>query len=66
MTNCVLYCNNLQLFLWLRLKIEKIYCALEFDQSKWLKPYIKFNAQERVEAEKIGYKGGKQLMNNAV
>ena len=62
----MLYCNNLQLFLWLWLKIEKIHCALEFDQSKWLKPYIKFNAQERVEAGKIGYKGGKQLMNNAV
>ena len=27
--------------------------VLEFDQSKWLKPYIKFNTQKRLEADKM-------------
>ena len=39
--------------------------VLEFNQSQWLKPYIEFNTQRRIEAEKNGDKDGK-LMKNAV
>ena len=36
-----------------RIKYEKVHCVLKFDQSKWLKPYIQFNTQNRIEAEKM-------------
>ena len=48
----VLYCEHLQLLLRLELKLKKIHRVLEFNQSEWLKPYIKFNTQKRIEAEK--------------
>ena len=41
----------------------------EFNQSQWLKQYVEFNTQKRIEAEKNGDKDGKalyKLMNNAV
>ena len=40
---------------------------LEVNQSQWLKPYIEFNIQERIEAEKNNNKDGRalyKLMNN--
>ena len=33
----VIYYQNLQLYLRLGLKLKKIYCLLEFNQSQWLK-----------------------------
>ena len=35
-----------------RIKTKIIYRVLEFNQSKWLKPYIEFNTQKRIEATK--------------
>ena len=55
----VLHYENLQLYLRLRLKLNKIYRILEFNQSHWLKPYIEFNKQKRIEAEKSGDKDRK-------
>ena len=49
--------------------LKKIYCALEFNQSIWLKQNVEFNTQKRIEAEKNGDKDGKELyklMNKAV
>ena len=42
--------------------------VLEFNRLQWLKPYIEFNTQNRIEAEKNADKDGKalyKLMNNA-
>ena len=42
---------------------------LKFNQSQWLKPFVEFNTQKKVEAEKNGGKDGKalyKLMNNVV
>ena len=42
---------------------------LEFNQSQWLKSYVEFNTQKRIEVEKYGSKHGKalyKLINNAV
>ena len=53
--------------LWLKRK--KIHHLLEFNQTKWLKQYIKFNTQKRIEAEINKDKDGKafcKLMNNAI
>ena len=50
---CLLHYENLELFLRLGLKLKKIHRVLEFNQSQWLKPYIEFNTQKRIGAEKI-------------
>ena len=65
----VLHYKYVKLCLRLGLKLKKMYCVLKFNQSQWLKPYIKFNTHKRVEAEKSGGKDGNalyKLMNNAV
>ena len=62
----VLHYENLQLYLRLQKKIHRV---LEFNQSKWLKPYIEFNGQKRIEAEKNKEIDGKaffKLLNNAI
>ena len=48
--------ENLKLYLRLGLKLKKMHCILEFNQSQWLKPYIEFNRLKRIEAEKALYK----------
>ena len=53
----------------LGLKLKKIHCILEFNQSQWLKSYIEFSTQKRIEAEKNNDKDGKtlyKLMSNAI
>ena len=63
----VLRYERLQLYLRLGLKLKKIHCVLESNQSQWLKPYVKFNTQKRIKAEKDGDKDGKalyKLINN--
>ena len=54
----------------LKIKIDatKIHRGLKFNQSQWLKQYVDFNIQNRIEAEKNSDKDGKalyELMNNA-
>ena len=44
--------ENLKLYLRLGLKIKKIHDILEFHQSQWLKQYVDFNTQKRIEVEK--------------
>ena len=36
----------------LGLKVNKIHGVLEFNQSQWLKPFVEFNTQKRIGAEK--------------
>ena len=65
----VFHYEQLQFYLRLGLKLKKIHCVLEFNQSQSLKPYVKFNTQKRIEAGKNGVKDGKalyKLMSNAV
>ena len=61
----MLHYENLQLYLRLGLKLKQIHRVLEFNQLQYLKTYIKFNTQKRIEAEKNGDKDGKAFMNNA-
>ena len=59
----------MQLYLRLGLKLKKIHHVLEFNQSQWLKEYVEFNTQRRIEAEKNADKDVKvlhKLMSNAV
>ena len=65
----VIHYENLQLYLRLGLKLNKIHCVLELNQSQWLKLYVELNTQNRIKAEKNSDKDGKalyKLMNNAV
>ena len=48
----VIHYENLQLYLRLILKLKTIYRVLELNQFKWLKIYLEFNTQKRIEAEK--------------
>ena len=46
-----------------------MYCALEFNQSQWVKEYVKFKAHKLIQAEKNVDKDGivlHKLMKNAV
>ena len=52
----------------LEFKLKK-YCALQFNQSQWIKQYVEFNKQKRTWAEKNGDKDRKalfKLLSNAV
>ena len=49
----MLHYENLQLYLWLGLKLKRVHPVLELNQSKWLKPYIELNTQNRTEAKKM-------------
>ena len=52
-----------------RVKAKKTHSILEFNQSQWLKPYIEFNTQKRLEAEKNNDKDAKtlhKLINNTI
>ena len=65
----VLHYENMKLYLRLRLKLKYIHRVLEFNQLQWLKPYIEFHTQKRIEVEKNGDKDEKtlfKLMINAV
>ena len=57
----VLHYKNLQLYLKPGLKLKKINCVLELNLSQWLKPFVKINTQQLIEAEKNEHKDGKEL-----
>ena len=49
-TNYVVYYSNLQLNLSLGMKLTKIHRVLEFKQFDWIKKYIDFNTEKRMNA----------------
>ena len=62
----VLHYRNLQLYLSLGMKLEKVHKVLKFDQSAWMAPYIQKNTQLRTAATNNFQKDLYKLMNNAV
>ena len=49
-TNYVVNYRNLQLYLSSGIKLTKIHKVLKFDLSDWMKKYIDFNTEKRMNA----------------
>ena len=62
----VLNYRNLQLYLKLGMKLEKVHKVLKFVQTHWTAPYIEKNTQLRTAATNDFQKDLYKLMNNAV
>ena len=62
----VLHYRNLQLYLWLGMRLTKIRRALRFRQSPWMEPYIRMNTEFRKQATSDLERELYKLMNNSV
>ena len=49
-TNYVVHCRNLQLYLSLGVKLTKNHRVLKLMKSDWMKEYINFNTEKRMNA----------------
>ena len=65
-TKHVLHYRNLQLYLFLGMKLIKIQRMLKFKQSDWMKKYIHFNTEKRKNATNDFEKDFFKLMINSV
>ena len=65
-TKYVLHYRNIQLYLFSRMKLIKIHKMLKFKQSDWMKKYIDFNTEKRINATNDFEKDFFKLIINSV
>ena len=65
-TNYVVHYRNIQLYLPLGMKLAKIHLVLEFKQSDWMKKYIDFYFEKRMNGYNDFEKDFYKLMINSV
>ena len=65
-TNYVVHYKNIQLYLSLEMKLTKIHRVLEFIESDWMKKYIDFNNEKRMDTANDFEKDFFKLMINSV
>ena len=63
--NYVVHYRNLQLYLKLGMKLKKVHRTLEFNQERWVEPFIRMNTEFRKQAKNDFEKNVFKLMNNA-
>lgn len=62
----VVHYKNLQYYIAHGMKLIRVKSAIEFNQEKWMKDYIKMNTEKRQKAKNEFEKDFFKLMNNAV
>ena len=62
----VIHYENIQLYLRLGLKLKKIHCVLEFNQSQWLKTIYWIQHTKKAEKKDNEGKVLYKFMNNAI
>ena len=65
-TNYVVHYRNLQLYLTLGMKLTEIHRVLKFKQSEWMKRYIVFKTEKRMDAANDFEKDFLKFMINSV
>jgi len=62
----IVHYRNLQLYLKQGMRLKKVHWVLEFDQERWMEPYIRMNTEFRKEAKSDFKTNFYKLMNNSV
>ena len=62
----VVHYRNLQLYLRQGMRLTKVHRVLEFDQERWMEPYIRMNTEFRKQAKSDFETNFYKLMNNSV
>ena len=65
-SNYVVHYRNLQFYLKQGMKLKRVHRVLEFEQERWVEPYIRRNTEFRKNAKSDFEKNFYKLMNNSV